>query len=202
MGSDHWEIVWIKASAMSTCTISLHISAVLHDDVIKWKHFPRYWPFVREFTGHRWIPAQRPVTRSFYAYFDLRLNKGLGKQSWGWWFETLPRPLWRHSNDCFSPYFCGMYISRVWYIQNNNIFKTVLSFIPYDQLSLFSCLSPLWFFLSATETKYVLYHWLCSQLARTLHFKIVCSEHRCRMQTFLSNTLSKVSNVDNVWCVY
>ena len=19
----------------------------LHDDVIKWKHFPRYWPFVR-----------------------------------------------------------------------------------------------------------------------------------------------------------
>ena len=29
-----------------------------HDDVIKWKHFPRYWPFVR-------FPAQRQVTRSF-----------------------------------------------------------------------------------------------------------------------------------------
>ena len=27
---------------MMCCTISL-----LHDDVIKWKHFPRYWPFVR-----------------------------------------------------------------------------------------------------------------------------------------------------------
>ena len=26
-----------------------------HADVIKWEHFPRYWPFVREFTGHRWI---------------------------------------------------------------------------------------------------------------------------------------------------
>ena len=25
-----------------------------HDDVIKWKHFPRYWPFVRG--SHRWIP--------------------------------------------------------------------------------------------------------------------------------------------------
>ena len=26
----------------------------LHDDVIKWKHFPRYWPFVRgKFTGPR-----------------------------------------------------------------------------------------------------------------------------------------------------
>ena len=41
------------------------------------------------------FPAQRPVTRSF----DLRLNKRLSKQSWGWWFETLPRPSWRHSNE-------------------------------------------------------------------------------------------------------
>ena len=49
-----------------------------------------------EFTGHRWIPAQRPVTRSFDAFFDLRLNKCLSKQSWGWWFETPTRPSWRH----------------------------------------------------------------------------------------------------------
>ena len=42
--------------------------------------------------------AQRPVTRSFDVYFDLRLNKRLCKQSWGWWFETLLCPLWRHSN--------------------------------------------------------------------------------------------------------
>ena len=44
------------------------------------------------------FPAQRPVTRSFDVFFDLRLNKRLSKQSWGWWFETLPRPLGRHSN--------------------------------------------------------------------------------------------------------
>ena len=42
------------------------------------------------------FPAQRPVTRSFDVFFDLRLNKRLGKQSWGWWFETPSRPLWRH----------------------------------------------------------------------------------------------------------
>ena len=47
-----------------------------HDDVITLKHFPRYWPFVREFTGHGEFPSQRPVTRSFDAVFDLRLNKG------------------------------------------------------------------------------------------------------------------------------
>ena len=34
-----------------------------------------------EFTGYRWIPrTQRPVTRSFDAFFDLRLNKRLSKQ--------------------------------------------------------------------------------------------------------------------------
>ena len=42
--------------------------------------------------------AQRPVTRSFDVFFDLRLNKRLSKQSWGWLFETLSRPLWRHRN--------------------------------------------------------------------------------------------------------
>ena len=45
------------------------------------------------------FPAQRPVTRSYDAFFDLRLNKRLSKQSRGWWFETLLRPLWRHCND-------------------------------------------------------------------------------------------------------
>ena len=44
------------------------------------------------------FPAKRPVTRSLDVFFDLRLNQRLSKQSWGWWFETLPRPLWRHCN--------------------------------------------------------------------------------------------------------
>ena len=45
------------------------------------------------------FPTQRPVTRSFDVFFDLRLNKRLSKQWWGWWFETLSRPFWRHCND-------------------------------------------------------------------------------------------------------
>ena len=44
------------------------------------------------------FPAQRPVTRSFDVFFDLRPNKRLSKQSWGWWFETPSPPLWRHRN--------------------------------------------------------------------------------------------------------
>ena len=67
-----------------------HSDSVYHDDVIKWKHFPRYWPFVRG--------IHRSVLRSFDAFFDLRLNGWLSKQSWGWWFGTPSRRLWRHSN--------------------------------------------------------------------------------------------------------
>ena len=44
------------------------------------------------------FPTQRPVTRSFDVYFDLRLNERLRKQSWGWSFETASRPLLRHCN--------------------------------------------------------------------------------------------------------
>ena len=44
------------------------------------------------------FPTQRPVTRSFVVSFDLRLNKRLSKQSWGWWFETPTCSLWRHRN--------------------------------------------------------------------------------------------------------
>ena len=42
--------------------------------------------------------AQRPVTRSFDAFFDLHLNKQLSKQSRGWWFETPSGSLWRQCN--------------------------------------------------------------------------------------------------------
>ena len=66
-----------------------------HDDVMKWKHFPRYWPFVRGISRSGEIP-QRPVTRRFDAFFDLH---PLSKQSWAWWFETASHSLWRHCND-------------------------------------------------------------------------------------------------------
>ena len=67
-------------------------TALLHDDVIEWKHFPRYWPFSGEF------PTQRPVTRSFDVFFDLRPNERFSKHSWSWWLKTQSSPLWRHSN--------------------------------------------------------------------------------------------------------
>ena len=60
---------------------------------------------------HQWcgeFTAQRPVTRSFGVLFDLRLNKPLSKQSWGWWFEAPKLPLWRHCNG-FGVCVCSLY---------------------------------------------------------------------------------------------
>ena len=57
------------------------------------------------------FPAQRPVTQSFDVFFHLRLNQRLSKQSWGWWFQTLPRPLWRHCNKEIYTW-CG--VCTVW----------------------------------------------------------------------------------------
>ena len=47
----------------------------IHDDVIKWKHFPRYWPFVRGI--HRWPvdSLHKGQWRSFDFFFDLRLEQ-------------------------------------------------------------------------------------------------------------------------------
>ena len=54
-------------------------------------------PLCGEFTCHRWIPLTKASDiRSFDAFFDLRLNKRLSKQSRRRWFETPSRSLWHH----------------------------------------------------------------------------------------------------------
>ena len=50
------------------------------------------------------FPSQRPVTRSFCVFIDLRLNKRLSKQSWGSWFETPSWSLWRQCNVRCPPW--------------------------------------------------------------------------------------------------
>ena len=70
-----------------------------HDDVIKYKHFPRYWPICAgNSSAAGEFPLQRPVTRSFDVFFDLRMNKRLSIQSRRRWLETPSRHLWRHCN--------------------------------------------------------------------------------------------------------
>ena len=65
-----------------------------HDDVIKWKHFPRHWPLVR---GIHRSPVNSPHKGQWrwallYSLICVWINRG-------WWFETLSRWLWRHCNN-------------------------------------------------------------------------------------------------------
>ena len=48
-------------------------------------------PLCGEFTGHRWIPSTKASDAELWCFLDLRLNKRLCKQSWGWWSETPSR---------------------------------------------------------------------------------------------------------------
>ena len=90
-----------------------HFSVLLHWRRVKyvcpdarawWRHQMETFPaFLAICAGNSPVasefPIQRPVTRSFDVFFDLRLNKQLSKQSCGWWFETSSRPLWRPHNE-------------------------------------------------------------------------------------------------------
>ena len=68
-----------------------------------WRHqmetFSALWPFVREI--HR-SPVNSPHKGQWRGALMFSLIciwiSLLSKQSWGWWFETLCRPLWRHCN--------------------------------------------------------------------------------------------------------
>ena len=41
-------LIWSKYNVGECMLVTdIYLSNVIHDDVIKWKHFPRYWPFVR-----------------------------------------------------------------------------------------------------------------------------------------------------------
>ena len=65
-----------------------------------WRHqMETFSPLCWEFTGHRWIPRTKARNAEPWCFFYLHLNKRLNKQSWGWWFETSSRSLWRHCND-------------------------------------------------------------------------------------------------------
>ena len=87
---------------MKKICIETHLSEY-HDDVIKWKHFPRRWPYVRGI--HRSAvnsPHKSQWRGAFYVFFDLHLDKQLSKQSQRWWFETQSCSLWRPCNVCHS----------------------------------------------------------------------------------------------------
>ena len=64
-----------------------------HKHVMKWKHFPRYWPFVRGI--HRWIPLTMVSDAELWCFLWSAPNQTARRR----WFETPSRSLWRHCNE-------------------------------------------------------------------------------------------------------
>ena len=101
---------WLGAnleSALRLLCISNQLDASTHFQYTWWRHqMEAFSALLAICAGNSPVPGefptQRPVTRSFDVYFDLRPNKRLSKQSWGWWFETQFRPSWRHRNVSWS----------------------------------------------------------------------------------------------------
>ena len=69
----------------------------IHDDVIKWNHFPRYWPFV---WGIHRSPVNSPHKDQWrealmFSLICTRINSWVNNGEAG---DLRRNPLWRHSN--------------------------------------------------------------------------------------------------------
>ena len=91
-------------------------------------------PLCGEIAGHRWIPHTKASDGEFDVLFDLRLNKRLSKQSWGWLFETSSRSWWHH---CNMTQVCNAIIKHTWPSSTNttrDIPDIINRFIHYAQV--------------------------------------------------------------------
>ena len=94
---------WTTTNARK-CEQSYDVTRYIKHPTTWWRHqMETFSPLLARSAGNPPVigefPSQMPVKRSFYIFFDLRLNKRLSKLSRGWWFETPWRPLWRHCNE-------------------------------------------------------------------------------------------------------
>ena len=62
----HWWVTFITNRKKISGSMNIKINNQYHYDVIKWKHFPRYWTFVRGIHQSQLdSPHKRPITRAF-----------------------------------------------------------------------------------------------------------------------------------------
>ena len=94
----NWNPYRIFASLLWRMGCSYLIKTVILSAISWWRHqMETFSALLAICAGNSPVsgefPAQRPVTRSFDVFFDLRLNERLSKHSRGWWLETPSCPL-------------------------------------------------------------------------------------------------------------
>ena len=71
----------------STCKTCNWLPNQTHGDVMTWRCFQCYWPFMGNPTVNGGFPSQR-ISNEFWNYFVVILNKQLNKNIFCRWFET------------------------------------------------------------------------------------------------------------------
>ena len=63
---------WFLLRKFVTAAITVRAT---HDDVIRWKHFPRHWPLCGEFAGHRRIPLTKASDAELWCFLWSELEQ-------------------------------------------------------------------------------------------------------------------------------
>ena len=71
----YWHLVYNIYIRLTHC--------VMHDDVIKWKHVPRYWLLCGEFAGPRWIPLTKASDAHLWCFSLIWINAGVNDRKAG-----------------------------------------------------------------------------------------------------------------------
>ena len=125
----------------SVCTIcSLHLQNWLHDDVIKWKLFPRYWSVTRSFDVFFWYASEvngwvnnheAGDLRRYRAHYDVTVmcewRTIHQTQSAGSWFNI------KIPSYPYRKYQCGdKTILRSSYLHNGNAYTGTMVFLYWS----------------------------------------------------------------------
>ena len=70
---------------------------MLHDNVIKWKHFPRYWLFMREIHQSP-VNSTKAIGAELWCFLWSAPEQTVVQQPTRRWFETPSHSIWRHCN--------------------------------------------------------------------------------------------------------
>ena len=97
----------------------------------------KWWLFCLDLN----VLKQAKVMRSFDVFFDLRMNKQLSKQSWGWWFERPWPSLWRH---------CNLEVGVGWGVSLHPVGPNQASFIHIKSKFKFKIVYCLWLHIGKT----------------------------------------------------
>ena len=95
----------------------------MHDDVIKWKHFPCCWPFVWGIPGwpvnslHKGQWHAALMFSSICAWINGWVNH---HEAGGWWLETPYCSLWHHCNANIMDYSDALWAVHIFKLNKVN----------------------------------------------------------------------------------